>query len=66
MKHGLAEIDRVGHSCWLDTSTERNLLPSRRFGFTVAGHILLDGSPTVWRMHRMQSKFTGCRRGDST
>lgn len=52
MKHGLAELDRAGHPCWLDTSTERNLPLYQRFGFTIAGQIALDDGPAVWRMHR--------------
>lgn len=54
MKHGLAELDRAGHACWLDTSTERNLPLYQRFGFTVVGQIALDSGPMVWRMHRIQ------------
>ncbi|MBC7304676.1 MAG: GNAT family N-acetyltransferase [Nocardia sp.] len=52
MKHGLAELDRAGNSCWLDTATERNLPLYQRFGFTVIGQVALDDGPTVWRMHR--------------
>lgn len=55
MKYGLAELDRTGHACWLDTSTERNLPLYQRFGFTVVGQINLDGGPPVWRMHRLRS-----------
>ena len=54
LEHGLAELDRAGHSCWLDTSTERNLPLYQRFGFTVAGQVTLDDGPRVWRMHRIQ------------
>ncbi|MCX0273966.1 GNAT family N-acetyltransferase [Nocardia zapadnayensis] len=53
MKYGLAELDRAGNSCWLDTSTERNLPLYQRFGFTVVGQVALDSGPTVWRMHRI-------------
>lgn len=53
MKHGLTELDRAGHACWLDTSTERNLPLYQRFGFTVVDHLVLDGGDVpVWRMHR--------------
>lgn len=54
MKHGLTELDRAGHACWLDTSTERNLPLYQRFGFAVVEHITLDGSVSVWRMHRRE------------
>lgn len=55
LKHGLAELDRTGQSCWLDTSTERNLPLYQRLGFTITGRITLDDGPTVWRMHRLQA-----------
>ncbi|GEM35300.1 N-acetyltransferase [Nocardia neocaledoniensis NBRC 108232] len=51
MNHGMADLDRAGHPCWLDTSTERNLPLYQRFGFTIADHLTYDGVP-VWRMHR--------------
>ncbi|MEV0432102.1 GNAT family N-acetyltransferase [Nocardia sp. NPDC050413] len=55
MKHGLAELDRGGRACWLDTSTERNLPLYQRFGFSVVDHITLDGGLSVWRMHRREA-----------
>ncbi|WP_280221153.1 GNAT family N-acetyltransferase [Nocardia neocaledoniensis] len=51
LNHGMADLDRAGHPCWLDTSTERNLPLYQRFGFTIADHLTYDGV-AVWRMHR--------------
>ncbi|WP_072751065.1 GNAT family N-acetyltransferase [Rhodococcus maanshanensis] len=49
---GLAEVDRRGQACWLDTATRRNLPLYERHGFSIAGHIAIDDGPEVWRMHR--------------
>lgn len=56
LKAGLAELDRHGRACSLDTSTDRNLPLYERHGFVVTGHLTLAGGPHVWRMHRQAAR----------
>lgn len=48
----LAEADRAGQPCYLETLVERNLAFYRRHGFEVASHHQPSGLPPFWTMWR--------------
>lgn len=48
----LAQADRVGHRCYLETTEESNLAFYRRQGFEVASTHAPDGLPVFWTMTR--------------
>lgn len=53
MRDGLADADRAGDACWLETSRATNAAYYERFGFsTVADEEAPDGGPHIWFMRR--------------
>ena len=53
VRHGLAEADRHGHPCYLETSDLRNVAFYERHGFVVQEEAALGaGGPPAWAMRR--------------
>lgn len=52
VRHALAEHDAAGTTTWLCTADARNLPFYARLGYGVVGEVDLEGTATLWALHR--------------